>query len=157
MEKKIMTDPVAHALDLFRNGLFCSEAIVQAFNSELDLGFDETTLRVATVFGAGFGGAKCSCGSLTGALVVLGGVMGRTSVDQSVDKTFCLAVELHDAFRSRFGQVCCRTLTRDQEWGAPEHHAYCERYVQGAAEILLALLTSDDTLKVVLANSNDTV
>ena len=116
METNIMKDPVTHALDLFRNGLFCSEAIVQAFNSELDLGFDDTTLRVATVFGAGFGGAKCSCGSLTGALVVLGGVMGRTSADQSVDKTFCLAVELHDAFRSRFGQVCCRTLSNEHEF-----------------------------------------
>lgn len=139
-----MNDPVTHALELFRNGLFCSEAIVQAFNTDMELGFDENTLRIATVFGAGFGGSKCSCGSLTGALAVLGGVLGRTSADQPVDKLFSLAVELHDAFRSRFGQVCCRTLTRDQEWGTPNHHAYCERFIKGASEILLEILQREN-------------
>lgn len=135
-----MSDPVAHSLELFRNGLFCSEAIVQAFNKDLHLGLDEATLRVATAFGAGFGGAKCSCGSLTGAVVVLGAVFGRTRADQPVDRVFPLTAELHDTFRSRFGQVCCRGLTKKQEWGTPEHHVHCERYVIGAAEILFELL-----------------
>ncbi len=135
-----MSDPVAHSLELFRSGLFCSEAIVQAFNTDLQLGLDEATLRVATAFGAGFGGAKCSCGSLTGAVIVLGAVLGRIRTDQPVDRLFPMVAELHDTFRSRFGQVCCRGLTKKQEWGTPEHHAHCERYVIGAAEILRELL-----------------
>lgn len=139
-----MKDPVTHSLELFRNGLFCSEAIVQAFNEDLQLGLDGKALRIATVFGAGFGGAKCSCGSLTGALVVLGAVGGRTTAEESVDLIFSQAADLHDAFRKKFGQVCCRWLTREQEWGAPEHHAYCERFVEGAAELLHGILKERD-------------
>jgi C_GCAxxG_C_C family probable redox protein len=131
-----MSTPVTRALDLFREGLFCSEAIVQAFNSELELGLDPATLRVASAFGGGFGGAKCSCGSLTGALVVLGALLGRTETAQPVDRLFPLARGLHDSFRSSFGQVCCRGLTRKLEYGTGEHHAHCEQYVTGAAQLL---------------------
>lgn len=134
------TTPVTRSLELFREGLFCSEAIVQAFDVELKLGLQPTALRVATAFGSGMGGAKCSCGSVTGALVVLGALLGRTERDQPVQQLFALVKELHDTFRSRFGQVCCRGLTRKQEWGAPEHHAHCEGYVTGAAQILWDLL-----------------
>src|SRR6266568_1279194 len=118
-----MSDPVAHSLELFRSGLFCSEAIVQAFNTDLQLGLDEATLRVATAFGAGFGGAKCSCGSLTGAVIVLGAVLGRIRTDQPVDRLFPMVAELHDTFRSRFGQVCC--LGVDQEEGMGHSRASC--------------------------------
>jgi C_GCAxxG_C_C family probable redox protein len=135
-----MSTPVSRSLELFRGGLFCSEAIVQAFNSELGLGLDAATLRVASAFGAGFGGAKCSCGSLTGAQIVLGSLLGRTTREESVDRLFPLAKELHDSFRSRFGQVCCRGLTRKLPWGEPEHHAHCEQYVTGAAQLLWDML-----------------
>lgn len=150
-----MHDPVTHALELFRDGLFCSEAIVQAFNSDLTLGLDEAVVRAATVFGAGFGGAKCSCGSLTGALVVLGAVNGRTTADQPVDLLFSQTTELHDAFRKKFGQVCCRWLTRQQEWGTPEHHAYCERFVRGAAEILHEILKGRDEQLITKRGGDD--
>lgn len=131
-----MSNPVERSVELFRNGLFCSEAIVQAFNRGLDLGLDPMTLRVATAFGSGFGGAQCSCGSLTGALVVLGALLGRTDVEEPVEPLFSMVKGVHDAFRARFGRVCCRYLTAKLEWGAPEHHIHCERYVSGAAQIL---------------------
>jgi len=131
-----MSTPVERSLGLFRDGLYCSEAIVQAFDRQLNLGLDPSALRVATAFGSGFGGARCSCGSLTGALVVLGALLGRTSAEEPVDRLFPLVKGLHDSFRSRFGQVCCRNLTRKEQWGAPEHHAHCEQYVSGAAQLL---------------------
>jgi|GEM_PF-255774 len=131
-----MSIPVERSVELFRNGLFCSEAIVQAFNRELNLGLDPATMRVATAFGSGFGGARCSCGSLTGALVVLGSLLGRTDAEETVDRLFPLVEGMHDAFRNRFGRVCCRYLTAKLTWGAPEHHVHCEQYVSGAAQIL---------------------
>lgn len=140
-----MGDPVAQALTLFRGGLFCSEAIVQAFDRHLRLGLPEEVHKVATVFGAGFGGAKCSCGSLTGALIIAGALKGRTNAATPIDDVFPLAAALHDRFRERFGVVCCRVLTKGQQWGTPAHHQYCERYVVGAAEILRDLLAEPIT------------
>jgi len=136
-----MSKVVDNSVILFRNGLSCSEAIVQAFNSEFNLGLNEAGLRVATVFSGGFGGSKCSCGALTGALIVLGAVKGRVATDKPLSKISPLAKELHDRFKSGFGQPCCRVLTSGQEWGSPEHKAYCERFVRGSTEILLEILS----------------
>jgi len=52
-------------LQLFKDGFYCSEAIIQVFNEHLDLGLTENAIRMATGFGAGLGVAKCCCGSLT--------------------------------------------------------------------------------------------
>jgi len=37
---------------------------------------------MATGFGAGLGAAKCCCGSLTGAVMVLSAVKGRTTKEE---------------------------------------------------------------------------
>ncbi len=128
------------AIKLFREGLYCSEAILQVFNSELNLGLNENALKMATGFGAGIGASKCSCGSLTGAVMVLSAVKGRTSNEQKVDEVFSLTQELHDKFKEKYKATCCRVLTKPVEWGAAEHHQYCEKFVGGAVEILYDIL-----------------
>jgi len=130
----------AQAIDLFREGLFCSEAILQVFNKHLDLGLNDAAIKMATGFGAGLGASKCCCGSLTGAVLVLSAVKGRTSTDDTVDEVFTLTQELHDRFKQKYKATCCRVLTKPVEWGAPEHHQFCEQFVGGAVEILVDIL-----------------
>jgi C_GCAxxG_C_C family probable redox protein len=105
------------ATQLFKDGFYCSEAIIQVFNEHLDLGLNENAIRMATGFGAGLGAAKCCCGSLTGAVMVLSAVKGRTTKEENVDEVFALTRELHDKFKKRFKSTCCRVLTKDVEWG----------------------------------------
>lgn len=131
---------VAQAVDLFRNGLYCSEAILQVFNKELELGLNDSAIKMATGFGAGLGASKCCCGSLTGAVMVLSAVKGRTSTTDNVDAVFSLTQELHDTFKKKYKATCCRVLTRSTKWGEPEHHQHCEQYVGGAVEILVDIL-----------------
>jgi C_GCAxxG_C_C family probable redox protein len=110
------------AVNLFKSGLYCSEAILQVFNKELDLGLNDAAIKMATGFGAGLGASKCSCGSLTGAVMVLSAVKGRTSINDNVDEVFSLTQELHDKFKQKYKAICCRVLTKSVKWGAPEHH-----------------------------------
>ncbi|MDS1030898.1 C-GCAxxG-C-C family (seleno)protein [Bacillota bacterium LX-D] len=128
------------SVEYFREGLYCSEAILQVFNKHLNLGLSKTALKMATGFGAGLGASKCCCGSLTGAVMVLSAIKGRLNKDENVDEVFTLTNELHDKFKEKFNGTCCRVLTKDVVWGTPEHHKKCEDYVCGAVEILMDIL-----------------
>ena len=121
-------------------GLYCSEAILQAYNAGLNLGLNEAALKMATAFGAGFGAAKCSCGSLTGALLVLSAIKGRLSGKESEAEVFQLAQRLHDRFKKEHKSICCRTLTREIVWGSPDHGPFCAKYVRSAAQFLNELI-----------------
>lgn len=134
--------PASAAVGLFRNGLYCSEAILQTYNEHLDLGLNGNALRMASGFGAGLGASKCTCGSLTGAVLVVGALYGRVNARESEKVVFELTKELHDRFKKKFKATCCRVLTRDVEWGTKEHHDFCEPFVYGAVEILEDVLNS---------------
>jgi C_GCAxxG_C_C family probable redox protein len=75
--------------------------------------------------------------------MVLSAVKGRTTKEENVDEVFALTRELHDKFKKRFKSTCCRVLTKDVEWGTPEHHRHCEKMVSGAVEILVEILEKD--------------
>jgi len=134
-------DPVEQSVAYFRDGLYCSEAILRAFNESHRLGLDPSAYTIATPFGAGMGAAKCSCGAVTGGLLVLGLARGRTGTDQSEEPAFTVAKELHDRFRARYKVICCRGLTRRLPWGEPEHHQACQEYVRFAAAAVRDLLS----------------
>ena len=75
----MLKDHLAEANELFRSGFNCSQAIVAVFSEEY--GFPaETAIRMAYPFGRGMGGCGCTCGALTGAMMVIGmkyGVAGQ--------------------------------------------------------------------------------
>jgi C_GCAxxG_C_C family probable redox protein len=121
-------------------GLYCSEAILRAFNEVHDLGLPTAAYAMATPFGAGMGAAKCSCGAVTGGQMVLGLARGRISADESEGPAFDAAKQLHDRFRARYKVICCRGLTRRLPWGEPEHHLACQEYVRFAANEVAELL-----------------
>jgi C_GCAxxG_C_C family probable redox protein len=132
------------AVRVFLNdGLYCSEAILQVYNESLSLGLNEAGLRMATAFGAGLGGSKCLCGSLSGAIMVLSALSGRVSGSEKESELFVKTQQLHDRFREKFRGTCCRVLTKATKWGTPEHHEYCAQFVRGAAETLNELLAAD--------------
>lgn len=132
---------VALSLEYFRGGLYCSEAIFRAFNEVYQLGFPEKFYKISTAFGTGFGEAKCSCGSVTGGVMVLSLIAGRNNNFESERLSFTLVNELHNRFKEKHKAICCRVLTKSVEWGSAEHKILCEDYVVDAA------LITDDIIK----------
>lgn len=132
---KTLPPAVALSLEYFRNGLYCSEAILRAFNEVYDLNFPEEQYRISTGFATGFGEAKCSCGAVTGGVLVLSLITGRNFNYESERLTFTLVNELHNRFKEKHKAICCRALTRTVEWGSAEHKILCENYVIYAAQI----------------------
>ncbi|MFZ3132202.1 MAG: C-GCAxxG-C-C family (seleno)protein [Desulfosporosinus sp.] len=132
------------SLKYFRNGLYCSEAVIKAFNEVYKLGLQENAKKMATGFGLGLGEAGCACGAVTGAVAVLGLVAGRTKVYESERIVHLATKQLHDHFRAKHKAICCRVLTKSVDWGSAQHKKLCEQYVIEAATL------TDDILKTKL-------
>lgn len=138
---KTLPPAVALSLEYFRNGLYCSEAILRAFNEVYELNLPEEHYKISTGFATGFGEAKCSCGSVTGGVMVLSLITGRRNNYESERRNFTLVNELHNRFKEKHKVICCRALTKTVEWGSAEHKILCEDYVIDAARI------TDDIIK----------
>jgi len=137
---KTLSPAVALSLSYFRNGLYCSEAILRAFNEVYQLGFPETFYKISTAFGAGLGEAKCICGSVAGGVMVLSLIAGRNINNESERLAFTLTHELHNHFKAKHDALCCRVLTRNVLWHSAEHKIQCEKYVIDAAQITDGLI-----------------
>jgi C_GCAxxG_C_C family probable redox protein len=124
----------------YKGGLYCSEALLKAFDEHYDLGLTPEFRKIATSFGAGLGAAKCACGCLTGGVMVLSLVAGRSTPDVPETAAFESAAALHDAFKQKYRSTCCRVLTKRLEWGSAEHYAQCQRFVGGTAELVETIL-----------------
>jgi C_GCAxxG_C_C family probable redox protein len=74
----MVKDHVADALELFKSGFHCSQAVVAAFSEDYGLP-RETALKIACPFGGGMGGFGRTCGALTGAMMVVGLKYGTTN------------------------------------------------------------------------------
>jgi len=140
---KSLPPAVALSNEYFRSGLYCSEAILRAFNEVYGLDYPDNMYKIATAFGAGLGEAKCACGAVTGAVMVLSLIAGRNVNYQSERLSFTATNELHDRFKGKHKAMCCRVLTKPITWGTAEHKALCERYVIDAAAIIDEIIKRD--------------
>jgi C_GCAxxG_C_C family probable redox protein len=117
------------------NQYYCSEAIVRTINDEFSLGYPDSVIAMASGFPIGFGGAGCTCGAVSGGVMALGMVFGRSQpADPKVKRCMALARELHDRFRENHGCLCCRIHTKDMVLGSPVHMEQCIAFTGEVAE-----------------------
>ena len=141
----------AHALreraeDLYRSGQFlCSEAVVYAFNEAMDEPIPPEIVRLASGFPVGMGAlgtGGCTCGALSGGVMVLGMVYGRSTPGEEAPLVLDKAKELHDWFKAEKHSTCCRALIAGLEFGSAEH---IDQYVAFTGDVAehLALVLND--------------
>ena len=144
--KKITKD----AEDLFRGGFFCSEAVVSAIRSNFELDVPEEVIAMASGFPVGIGRSKCLCGAVSGGVMAIGLIFGRTvQKDPQVEQTLALAKELHDWFKEANGKnaLCCRILTKEFDMGAGEHKEQCIRFTGMVAGKVAEMIVREKGLK----------
>ena len=144
-------DHAEKARALFLEGYNCAQAVLCAFE---DLtGLDrETSARLASSFGGGMGRMREVCGTVSGALLVLGQLYGYSdpSDPEAKKEHYHLVQEFARRFRGINGTIICRELLsgvrtkpgKDPETRTPEYYASrpCLRHVGEAAEIVDELL-----------------
>lgn len=114
----------------FRRGeYYCSEAIVAAVRDNLAPEMPEALIAAASGFPVGVGRSKCMCGAVSGGVLALGYLFGRTSPSNPADpqsvKTLACANELQQAFRDSHRVLCCSVHTHGMDMASGEHKAQC--------------------------------
>ena len=139
------------ALDLFKVGFSCSQAVLGAFGD--DLGLDnELALKISDPFGGGMKYGS-TCGAVCGALMAIGLKFGRTMPKDEVHmKRTNEAVAL---FLKRFkeasgGEIDCLKLL-NCDINTPEGKEYrkqhnlrvkvCEKAIKDATDIVVEILS----------------
>lgn len=115
------------AEDYYRNGdFYCSEAVVKTIIDEFQIDVSEDVIKMSSGFPVGMGGMGCTCGALTGGVMAIGLVYGRSQgKDPKVNKAMELSAKLYQIFCERHKVSCCKVLTRGMEKGSPEHMQQC--------------------------------
>jgi C_GCAxxG_C_C family probable redox protein len=146
-------DHVKRARDLFLEGYNCSQAVFCAFDDLTGLNLSESA-RLASSFGGGMGRLREVCGTVSGALLVLGLLLGYDDPgDMEAKKNhYHLVQEYASRFKEKNGTIICRELLKgtnakpgnEPEGRTPEFYASrpCLRLVEEAADILEKMLES---------------
>ena len=144
-------DHAEKARALFLEGYNCAQAVFCAFDDPTGLD-RETSARLASSFGGGMGRMREVCGTVSGALLVLGLLCGYADPGDAKAKTehYHLIQEFARRFREINGTIICRELLQgvktkpgnDPEARTPEYYASrpCLRHCGEAAEIVDELL-----------------
>jgi len=126
----------------YSSGLYCAESVVLAISKAQGI---ESKLfpRIATAFCSGMARTCGTCGALTGAILGVSLVHGRSEAGEPVDKVYAATQKLVSTFENEFGGKGCSDLL-GCDLGTPEGQEIfknndlsekCEKYTSRASEI----------------------
>lgn len=120
----------ADAEEYFRKGnYYCSEAIVASVRDNIAPEMPESMIAAASGFPVGVGRSKCMCGAVSGGVMAIGYVFGRTGPSTPQDPksvhSLALANELQQAFRDSHRVLCCSVQTKGMDMASGEHKTQC--------------------------------
>ncbi|MCI7803565.1 MAG: C-GCAxxG-C-C family protein [Oscillospiraceae bacterium] len=134
------------AVELFKNGYNCSQAVFGAFAEELGMDF-ETAVMLSSSFGGGMGRMREVCGAVSGMFMAAGVKYGYSDPKDTEAKKehYKRIQELAEKFRERNRYIVCRQLLglegSDSSYVPSERTAEyykkrpCAELVRDAAEI----------------------
>ncbi|MFT3984290.1 MAG: C-GCAxxG-C-C family protein [Lachnospiraceae bacterium] len=128
-----MSDRVQQALDNHKKKYNCCQAVACAFCK--DVGVDETIMfKAGEGFGLGMGGMECTCGAISGAVMVAGFKNSSGALDNPVTKaeTYRLSSAIIDKFQEKNGTTICKVL-KGIETGSVLRS--CDGCIEDAAKI----------------------
>ena len=137
--------------ELFDSGLYCAESVLMAIAESQGIESDIIP-RIATGFCSGMSRTCDVCGALSGAIMGLGLMTGRSSGQDSVEETYTLVQELKKRFEERFGSTHCQELI-ECDLGTQAGQEYfmshnmrerCLDCTEGATEIVMALTSQKE-------------
>lgn len=131
-------DRVQKALENHKEGMNCCQAVACAFADAL--GADEDLVfAMSEGFGAGMGGMECTCGAVSGAVLVAG--LKNSSKDRknpvTKGKTYQLSKAIVKEFREKNGSVICKEL---KGVGTGKILRSCDGCIEDAARLTQQIL-----------------
>jgi C_GCAxxG_C_C family probable redox protein len=133
------------AEELFREGYACSQAVLMACATHLDLP-PLVAARAASAFGGGMARHGWTCGAVTGAMMAIGYHAGNETAGEKdqKDDSYARIARMVDAFRAEHGATECSRLLglsisdpvqRQAASDAGLFKTVCPRFVHSAAAL----------------------
>ncbi len=126
----------------YSDGLYCAESVVLSITKSHGIESDLLP-KIASAFCSGMSRTCSTCGALTGAVLGISAVLGRSGPEESVNDVYDATSTLVDQFEKEFGSKNCHELL-GCDLGTPEGQAHfknnklnnqCRRYTSRAAEL----------------------
>jgi C_GCAxxG_C_C family probable redox protein len=144
------TSPSKRSGEYFSSGYYCAESVLLAI-SEANGIKSEIIPKIATGMCAGLARTCGLCGAVSGALMSINLVYGRSLPGESVEENFKKVQEFLNRFEKEFGSTNCKELT-GCDLGTDEGQEYfeannirnhCQKYTENAAVIALSIINED--------------
>lgn len=155
MKEKVSLRQVKEdAEQLFREGgFYCSEAVVASIRKNVAPEMPEALIAAASGFPVGVGRSKCMCGAVSGGVICIGYLFGRTEPSAPQDpkslNALKLTNELQESFRiNHKGCLCCYIHTRDMDMTSGEHKAQCVAFTGEMASLTAKIAVRELNLAV---------
>ena len=147
MNSEFVTQVRDAAEAAYAAGLYCAESVVQAIARSQGLESDLVT-KAATAFCAGVACTSGPCGALSGAIMGLGLVMGRSRADEPLKACYVATQALVREFEQAFGSRNCSELLGCDLGTAEGRAAFkerglndrCKHFTASAAEMAARLI-----------------
>jgi C_GCAxxG_C_C family probable redox protein len=134
-KKEIQENAYQH----FVSGYHCAESIARAVIESQSEPFDPESIKAASAFQGGIGKCKQdACGALTGGIVALGVLKGRTNPTQDITEAVRMANRYRERFLEKFGSTNCAVLLKTVVDPNPEYT--CKHLTRDAAGLLADVL-----------------
>lgn len=142
-----MTFHEQRAVELFRCGCNCSQAVFTAFSDVTGIE-EKAALRMSSSFGGGLGRLREVCGAVSGISLVAGVLWGYDNLEDKSLKTdhYALVAGMAQEFSEIFGSYICREIlglkdyvySPEAEDRTSEYYLKrpCEKCIAAAARIL---------------------
>ena len=95
----------------FHSGFNCAESIMKAFVELYSKNRNRSMTKFASGFGGGIGGSHCeTCGALTGGIIAISWLFGRTDPSDDKQKVLSLSAEFRSLFLKRYNSTNCKEI-----------------------------------------------
>jgi C_GCAxxG_C_C family probable redox protein len=145
----------------FSRGYNCAECVLQAVLELVETGLPRETLRMATGFGGGVGLFGDTCGAISGAVLAVGAVYGRSELPQDEDRKAAMQAaarqlygrpglyrifnQIPNRLKDKYGHTLCREITAQwqTQWLCRDHALHCREIISDAAELAATLIFAE--------------
>ena len=143
-----MIDRAANrSLAHIESGFRCAESVLLAMTEEMGIE-SELIPKIATGFRSGMARTGGQCGALSGAILGLSLVTGRSAPSDSVDATYAKVSRIRRMFEEKHGATNCAALlgldlgTEEGQRAFRESNIFakCLEYTEDATRMAIALL-----------------
>ncbi len=145
----------------FSKGFNCTECVMEAVLEHADTGLPKESLKMATGFGGGVGLYGDTCGAVSGAVMSVGAIHGRSSLPEGDDRKavakdaarqlygrpglYRLFNQIPNMVKEKYGNTLCRDICSQwkDNWLCRDHALHCREIITDIAEFTAKLIYSD--------------